>query len=84
MGPHGQQEIPLGPPRAGHAPEPVPGTVYSETGINTGLEADGRYQSHYPMTGRCAGFELVIRRVWYEGIGLAGFWTHTDRKWGEA
>ena len=67
----------------GHKPEPKPGTLYSESGANTGLAANPRYPAHYPMTAHCEGCGEIIRREFYPGIGLAGWWKHTGRKPGE-
>jgi hypothetical protein len=61
-----------------HRAEPKPGTLYSVEGINTGLEANPDYPTHYPMEAFCSCGEIV-RRVWYPEFGHAGFWTHTGR-----
>jgi hypothetical protein len=65
-----------------HEPEPKPGTLYSESGINTGLEANPGYPAHYPMTAHCSCGE-IIRREFYPELQLAGWWKHTGRKPGE-
>jgi hypothetical protein len=71
------------PPGAAHKPKPKPGTAYSAEGINTGLPADERFPSHYPMTAHCEGCEEIIRIEWYPALGLAGWWLHTGRRPGE-
>jgi hypothetical protein len=65
-----------------HKPEPTPGTLYSAEGINTGLEANPAYPSHYPMTAHCACGE-ILRCEWYAELGVAGWWQHTGRRPGE-
>jgi hypothetical protein len=70
------------PAEAEHKPEPKPGTLYSESGINTGLAANPDRSAHYPMTAHCVCGE-IIRRVFYPELQLAGWWKHTGRKPGE-
>jgi hypothetical protein len=65
-----------------HEPAPAPGTVYSAEGINTGLEADPRYVSHYPMTAHCGACGEVIA-IRLEEDGEPGEWEHTGRMPGE-
>jgi hypothetical protein len=66
-----------------HAAEPKPGTIYSAEGCNTGLEADPRYISHYPMEAFCLGCGEIIRLERFLPIGPAGEWQHTGRRPGE-
>lgn len=59
----------------------VPGSAYSVTGRNTGLQANLRLPWHYPVEALCRICKGVVRRE--KPDPACPDWMHLDRKAGE-